>query len=336
MHWQRARTAIRTTLVLIVITAIGFPTRLSAIAHVTFPHQAETRLVRDRCGSVVGSGLVGQYFSGAQWFHGRPSAGGYNATASGGSNLGLTTAIFAESLQTRAARFRVDNAFAAAAEVPVDAITASGSGLDPEISLSNALAQVARVASARGQSGQSELDAGTIEALIADRASQLIELAAQNFLTGAAGVAVGIAFIRARARDPMPTIGNFWADTIRGTVWILLPIAVIGGLFPVWQGVPMSIAPYVTVRTLNGDLQTIATGPVAALEFSKQLGTNGGGFFNANGAQPLENPTALTNFAELLEIAMPCMTASLCSVAPCHSSTCCLVRSVSVVWVRDL
>jgi K+-transporting ATPase ATPase A chain len=134
--------------------------------------------------------------------------------------------------------------------------------------------------------------------------TQLVGLAAQNFIAGAAGLAVGIAFIRGLARERAETIGNFWVDVVRSMLWVLLPISIAGALALVWQGVPMTLHSYPVVRTLDGALQTIATGPVAALELIKQLGTNGGGFFNANGAHPLENPTPLANAIELLAIAV--------------------------------
>jgi K+-transporting ATPase ATPase A chain len=134
--------------------------------------------------------------------------------------------------------------------------------------------------------------------------TQLVGLAAQNFIAGAAGLAVGIAFIRGLAREGTETIGNFWVDIVRSMLWVLLPISIAGALALVWQGVPMTLQGYPVVRTLDGALQTIATGPVAALELIKQLGTNGGGFFNANGAHPLENPTPLANAIELLAIAV--------------------------------
>jgi K+-transporting ATPase ATPase A chain len=89
---------------------------------------------------------------------------------------------------------------------------------------------------------------------------------------------------------------------VRACLWILLPISLVGGLLLVWQGVPMNWQPYAQATTLEGDAQTIAQGPVAALELIKNLGTNGGGFFNANGAHPFENPTPLTNLLEMLAI----------------------------------
>jgi K+-transporting ATPase ATPase A chain len=134
--------------------------------------------------------------------------------------------------------------------------------------------------------------------------TQLLGLVSQNFLAGAAGLAVGIAFIRGFARKRSATVGNFWVDLVRAVLWVLLPVALVGSLALIWQGVPLNLAPYTEVHTLEGGVQTIAQGPVAALEFIKNLGTNGGGFFNANGAHPYENPTPLVNFLGLLAIAV--------------------------------
>jgi potassium-transporting ATPase potassium-binding subunit len=134
--------------------------------------------------------------------------------------------------------------------------------------------------------------------------TQTIGLVAQNFLGGAAGLAVGMAFVRAFARQQSPTIGNFWVDLVRGLLWVLLPLSLVGGLLLVWQGVPLNLSKYIEAHTLEGPLQTIAQGPVAALEIIKNLGTNGGGFFNANGAHPYANPTPLSNFIGLLAIAV--------------------------------
>ena len=134
--------------------------------------------------------------------------------------------------------------------------------------------------------------------------SQLVGLAAQNFLAGAGGLAVGIAFIRGFARQHTETLGNFWVDLVRGLLWVLLPASVLVSLVLVWQGVPMNFNPYTTVHTLGGGIQTIAQGPVAALESIENLGTNGGGFFNVNGAHPYQNPTWFTNLIEMLSIAV--------------------------------
>ena len=132
--------------------------------------------------------------------------------------------------------------------------------------------------------------------------SQMVGLCAQNFLAGAAGLAVGIAFIRGLAGHLSGTLGNFWVDVTRALLWILLPGALLGGLLLVWQGVPMNFNHYEIASTVEGGRQIIPQGPVAALEIIKNLGTNGGGFFNANGAHPYENPTPLSNFIELLAI----------------------------------
>jgi K+-transporting ATPase ATPase A chain len=134
--------------------------------------------------------------------------------------------------------------------------------------------------------------------------SQIVGLTVQNFLAGAAGLAVGVAFIRGLARDRAETIGNFWVDLVRSILWVLLPLSIVGALVLVWQGVPMNFHPYTLAAGLEGARQTIAQGPVAALEIIKNLGTNGGGFFNANGAHPYENPTPLANFIEMLAIAV--------------------------------
>jgi K+-transporting ATPase ATPase A chain len=133
---------------------------------------------------------------------------------------------------------------------------------------------------------------------------QALGLTSQNFLAGAAGLALGMAFIRGFAREKSATLGNFWVDLVRGLLWVLLPVSLVGSLILVWQGVPLNLRPYVEARTLEGAPQTIPQGPVAALEFIKNLGTNGGGFFNANGAHPYANPTPLTNFLGLLAIAV--------------------------------
>jgi K+-transporting ATPase ATPase A chain len=134
--------------------------------------------------------------------------------------------------------------------------------------------------------------------------SQMVGLCAQNFIAGAAGMAIGIAFIRGLARERVGRIGNFWVDLTRSLLWVLLPLSVIGALLLVWQGVPCNFAPYTAATTLEGAAQTIAQGPVASLEIIKNLGTNGGGFFNANGAHPYENPTPLSNLIEMLAISI--------------------------------
>jgi potassium-transporting ATPase potassium-binding subunit len=132
--------------------------------------------------------------------------------------------------------------------------------------------------------------------------SQMLGLCVQNFLAGAAGLAVGVAFIRGMARQLSDTLGNFWVDLTRSLLWILLPGALIGALLLVWQGIPMNFHYSTIATTVASGRQVIPQGPVAALEIIKNLGTNGGGFFNANGAHPYENPTPLSNFLEMLAI----------------------------------
>ncbi len=132
--------------------------------------------------------------------------------------------------------------------------------------------------------------------------SQMLGLTTQNFVSAATGIALVIALTRAFARTSGKTIGNFWVDLTRGTLYILLPIAFIGALFLVWQGVPQNIGPYVEATTLEGATQTLSQGPAASQIAIKQLGTNGGGFWNANSAVPYENPTPLSNFFQVLFI----------------------------------
>ena len=128
---------------------------------------------------------------------------------------------------------------------------------------------------------------------------QMAALTVQNFISAAAGLAIAIAVVRGFARQESKTIGNFWVDVTRGTVYVLLPIAIVAGLFLCSQGVIQNLKPYTAVTTVEGAKQTIAQGPVASQEAIKELGTNGGGFFNANSAHPFENPTPLTNLFEM-------------------------------------
>jgi len=132
--------------------------------------------------------------------------------------------------------------------------------------------------------------------------TQMVALATHNFFSAAAGMAVAIALVRGFARHSSDRIGNFWVDLVRATVYILLPISVALALFFVSQGVIQNLNPYTKVSTVEGAAQVIAQGPVASQEAIKMLGTNGGGFFNANSAHPFENPTPLTNFVQLLSI----------------------------------
>jgi K+-transporting ATPase ATPase A chain len=129
---------------------------------------------------------------------------------------------------------------------------------------------------------------------------QMAGLTVHNFVSAAVGIALAIALIRGFARRETSGIGNFWVDLTRCTLYILLPISVIVTLLFVWQGVPQNLNAYVDATTMEGAKQTIAQGPVASQEVIKVLGTNGGGFFNANSAHPYENPTGLTNLAQML------------------------------------
>jgi K+-transporting ATPase ATPase A chain len=131
---------------------------------------------------------------------------------------------------------------------------------------------------------------------------QMLGLTHQNFLSAATGIALALALIRGFSRTSMQTVGNFWVDITRCTLYVLLPICVLFTLFLVWQGIPQTLGPYIEATTLEGAKQTIAVGPVASQVAIKMLGTNGGGFFNANAAHPFENPTALSNFIQMLSI----------------------------------
>jgi K+-transporting ATPase ATPase A chain len=149
--------------------------------------------------------------------------------------------------------------------------------------------------------------------------TQMLGLATHNFWSAAVGLALAIAFIRGIARKEMKTLGNFWADLTRGTLWVLLPISIVFALALVSQGVIQNLRPYDTAKlmepqkitapdasgkqvTTDVTTQTIAQGPVASQEAIKMLGTNGGGFFNANSAHPFENPTPFSNFLQMLSI----------------------------------
>jgi potassium-transporting ATPase potassium-binding subunit len=132
--------------------------------------------------------------------------------------------------------------------------------------------------------------------------SNMVALAIHNWASAAVGLAIAIAVIRGFARKNEGGIGNFWADVVRATVYVLLPICLVGAVVFVAMGVPQNFDPYTVATTLEGAKQTIAQGPVASQEIIKQLGTNGGGFFNANSAHPFENPSPLSNFFTLVLI----------------------------------
>ena len=131
---------------------------------------------------------------------------------------------------------------------------------------------------------------------------QMLGLTHQNFLSAATGIVLAVALIRGFARASARAIGNFWVDITRCTLYILLPICIVFTLFLVWQGIPQTLGPYVQATTLEGGQQTIAVGPVASQVAIKMLGTNGGGFFNANAAHPFENPTAFSNFIQMISV----------------------------------
>jgi K+-transporting ATPase ATPase A chain len=132
--------------------------------------------------------------------------------------------------------------------------------------------------------------------------TQMAGLAYHNIVSAAAGLALAIAVIRGFVRRERKTLGNFWYDLTRATLWVLVPICVVFTLILIWQGVPQNFSAYTQVKTLEHATQTIAQGPVASQIAIKQLGTNGGGFFNANSAHPYENPTPLTNLLETIAL----------------------------------
>ncbi|MEG3146770.1 potassium-transporting ATPase subunit KdpA [Sphingomonas sp. RT2P30] len=132
--------------------------------------------------------------------------------------------------------------------------------------------------------------------------SQMFGLTIHNFLSAATGIALAFALFRGFARRESKTVGNFWADCTRVTLYLLLPISIVYAVYLIASGVPQTLAMSVDATTLEGVKQTISLGPVASQEAIKMLGTNGGGFFNANSAHPFENPSAMTNFVQMLSI----------------------------------
>jgi K+-transporting ATPase ATPase A chain len=141
---------------------------------------------------------------------------------------------------------------------------------------------------------------------------QMAGLTVHNFVSAATGIALALAFIRGFSRASSKTLGNFWADLTRCVLYILLPISIISTLFLVWQGIPQNFSAYTDVTTLEGVKQTIAQGPIASQIAIKMLGTNGGGFMNANASHPFENPTAISNLFQM--ILMICLGAALTNV----------------------
>ncbi|HVR39696.1 MAG TPA: potassium-transporting ATPase subunit KdpA, partial [Thermoanaerobaculia bacterium] len=141
--------------------------------------------------------------------------------------------------------------------------------------------------------------------------TQMAGLTFHNFVSAATGIALAIALIRGIARASAKTIGNFWVDLLRTTLWILLPLSLIAAIVLMSQGVVQNFQPAVEAHTIEGTTQRIAQGPVASQEAIKELGTNGGGFFNANSAHPYENPTPFSNLVEMVLIFV--IPAGLCS-----------------------
>jgi K+-transporting ATPase ATPase A chain len=131
---------------------------------------------------------------------------------------------------------------------------------------------------------------------------QMLGLTHQNYLSAATGIVLAVALIRGFARHSVRTVGSFWVDVTRCTLYVLIPICVPYALFLVWQGIPQTLGPYVDATTLEGAKETIAVGPAASQIAIKMLGTNGGGFFNANASHPFENPTPFSNYVQIISI----------------------------------
>ncbi len=164
-------------------------------------------------------------------------------------------------------------------------------GVGPDLAFNTAVSFVSNT------NWQSYVPESTMSYLV-----QMLGLTVHNFLSAATGIALALALIRGFSRRSARTVGNFWVDMTRCTLYVLLPAAIVIGLFFVWQGVPQNLNAYVDATTLEGARQTIAQGPVASQEVIKMLGTNGGGFFNANSSHPYENPNALTNLVQMVLI----------------------------------
>jgi K+-transporting ATPase ATPase A chain len=166
-----------------------------------------------------------------------------------------------------------------------------GPGMTPDLAFNTAASFVTNT-NWQSYSGES-----TLSYLV-----QMAGLTVQNFASAAAGMAVAIALVRGFARQQANSLGNFWVDLTRAMLYVLLPLSLIGAVFFVSQGVIQNLDPYTQATTLEGAPQAIAQGPVASQESIKMIGTNGGGFFNANSAHPFENPTPLTNFVQMIMI----------------------------------
>jgi potassium-transporting ATPase potassium-binding subunit len=164
-------------------------------------------------------------------------------------------------------------------------------GLPPELALNTAVSFVTNT-NWQSYSGESTMS----------HFSQMAGLTVHNFLSAATGIAVAIAFARGFARKSASTIGSFWLDLTRATLYILLPISIIFAIYLVWSGIPQTLDASAAATTLEGAKQDIAVGPIASQIAIKMLGTNGGGFFNANAAHPFENPDAISNFLQMVSI----------------------------------
>jgi K+-transporting ATPase ATPase A chain len=173
------------------------------------------------------------------------------------------------------------------------------SGLEPTLALNTAISFVTNT-NWQAYSGEAALS----------YFSQMVGLGIQNFVSAATGIALLIAMIRGITRRQIRTLGNYWVDMVRGTLYILLPLSVILSVVLVAQGVPQNFDAYTTAKTLEGSEQIIPQGPAASQIAIKQLGTNGGGFFGVNSAHPLENPTPISNFLQLFSILL--IPAALC------------------------
>lgn len=166
--------------------------------------------------------------------------------------------------------------------------------------------------------------------------SQMAGLAWHNFVSAAMGIAVAVAVIRGFTRtDGVRALGNFWVDLTRTTFYVLVPISIVGALFFVSQGMPQNFSPYVDVHTLDGAVQTITNGPMASQEIIKELGTNGGGFVNANSASPNENPNPLTNLVEMFTILLigAALTSLFGRFARDRRQGWAIFAAMSIVWV---
>ncbi len=167
----------------------------------------------------------------------------------------------------------------------------TGKDMTPDLAFNTA------ISFATNTNWQSYVPEGTVSYF-----SNMVALAIHNWMSAATGIVIAIALVRGFARRSATGIGNFWVDMTRCTLYILLPLCLIYSLFLIQQGVPQNFSGYTDVKTIEGASQTLAQGPVASQESIKMLGTNGGGFFNANSSHPYENPTPLTNFIQMISI----------------------------------